>query len=245
MQHVAQSIPMPVMLGEQERACASHGVYTDRLVRYGAIPGELWVGCPKCMQASLADESRRFQLQQRNEARAQALAVSGIPDRFKAARMADLTPDVRVPMESWLANPVGPLVVLGGIGTGKTYAIAALLSQAAFQGRSPVYITVSGYLRAIRDTWDQKGREASVTGRAAAAQILAIDEIGIGTISEGDLIRVHDLLAARYDSALPTIYCSNLAPTALEPAIGNRAFDRMCDGATLIKIVGRSRRRPL
>ncbi len=228
--------------------CPHHGEFISEMI-FGR-----WTGCPACIDLRMRESKAAMRREQADGARnafiTGLLAAAQIPAKFSEARLADV--DHRAAVQTWLqgveGGDSGSLIVLGPVGTGKTYLACALARAAAEQGIAVRYETVGRYLRALKDTWGNRERtEASVFDPLARVRLLVLDEIGV--CSDADTLRVHELIAERYDRALPTVFISNLNTTGkdgtnpLRMHLGDRAYDRMREGNTQINLIGASRRK--
>jgi DNA replication protein DnaC len=196
-----------------------------------------------CITKREADERAKQAAHERRELR---IKLANIPERYSVARFEHIAQASVI--ERWLEGVTrcepGSLVVLGPVGTGKTYLACALARAAAERGIETRYESVPRYLREIRDTWGARDRrESQVFRPAASVKLLVLDEIGAGVEVTNDSWRVHELVAERYDRALPTVFVSNLRPDELKAAIGDRAYDRMRDESTQLNLLGLSRRK--
>jgi DNA replication protein DnaC len=232
----------------QVSKCEKHGVFTSF-----EYPDGGWTGCRSC-----ANEQHAVELASVAAAERRALRITKacIPPRYTNARL-DHTAQaavVRKFIEGVKVGDPGGLVVLGPVGTGKSYLACALAREAAERGMDTVYKSVPQYLRDCRDTWGARDkRESQVFNPLATTKLLVLDEIGAGVEVTNDAWRVHELIAARYDNCLATVFITNLkagdppskedAPLYLKTVVGDRAYDRMRDGCIQITLTGASRRR--
>jgi DNA replication protein DnaC len=174
-----------------------------------------------------------------------AIAGANIPERYAEASL-DATEHATA-VRNWLQgarSAAGCLVVLGPVGTGKTYLAAALVLDAPRHGISARYDTAGAYLRRVRESWDTREiSEASVFAAMLMHRVLVLDDIGAHRGGENDAWRVHELIAERYERELPTVLVSNLRPQDLRAEIGERAYDRIRERYTQINLLGESRRK--
>ena len=223
-------------------ACGLHGEYTA--YRIGAD----WTGCPRCGEDRMRERERREAEDERRASIAHWLRTSGRPLKYAGARFDDSLPPK---LREWTGQAIegaapGALVIVGSVGTGKTHAACAALLQVIEAGLRACYVTASGYGREVRDTWSRGSRESEsrVLERYAEAPFLVLDEIGAGRDIDAPILQ--DLIGARYDAGLMrrTIVISNLAAARFAEVLGERAADRLKEGALILTMTGASRRRP-
>ena len=138
------------------------------------------------------------------------------------------------------------IIMVGGVGTGKTHLSVALLRSAIENGYSGLFITASDLFISIRDTW---GRNGGVSTSERVQQykdidLLVIDEIGVqrGTDNEKEIL--FSIINDRYNNIRPTVLLSNLSVDRVRDYIGERIYDRMKeDGGSLIVLNGESYRK--
>jgi DNA replication protein DnaC len=99
-------------------------------------------------------------------------------------------------------------------------------------------------VRMLRATWGSKDRERGWDGQAlneddllhdlGHAALLVIDEIGVGFGSDAEQVQLFDIIDARYKYSRPTVLLSNLPAKELKAALGERAYDRLREGAQVL-----------
>lgn len=226
----------------QTRTCDFHGEYLTRQWSYG------WSSCPKCAEetgaALHAEELERERIKRIDR----LVGRSGIPARFHDAAFDDSLP---APLRAWAARliagqGVGPVVLVGGVGTGKTHAACATLAHVIRAcSCTGQFTTPSEFGREIRDQWTERERtEGSILDQYAGAAVLVLDDVGAQRAIDAELLQ--ELVRVRYDldRLHATIITSNLAVENLATALGERAADRIREGSIVIPMTGASRRTP-
>lgn len=240
MKYSGEVIQFIAPTNSETRNCETHGEYTARFAR------ERWSGCQECWEVE-ERAIRKAQDAKEEEFRIHnTVMLCDIPARYSQAELSMV--EQREKLEAYLDSVkkgnTGGLLLFGQVGTGKTFAACALTREAAIRGIRSRYETVGRYIRRIKETWDSNASESSVFESVASARLLVLDEIGPGLANDKDAVRIHELIAERYDRALPTVYVTNLLPDGLKAAVKDRAYDRMRDGAIQINMTGESKRSP-
>lgn len=144
------------------------------------------------------------------------------------------------------------LIIAGTVGSGKTSLACAILMHFHKKGLKSMYCIQSDVFTRMRtfiSCGDAIGKNDYIQS-LIDCDLLVIDEIGVQFDTDFEKLAINDLINARYNVRHPTILVSNLPPTAdantpsIESAIGERAFDRMCEHGRLIVLAGESFRRP-
>lgn len=138
----------------------------------------------------------------------------------------------------------GPsLLLLGAVGTGKTYqgfaAIRALAVSGAYSRWSAVTCAdLYGRLR------PRQGVDSEREFRAVAdARVLLLDDLGAAKSSEWTEEVIYRLVNHRYQHRLPTLITSNLNKRDLAQALGERVASRLAEMTTSVTLTGTDRRR--
>lgn len=111
------------------------------------------------------------------------------------------------------------LVLMGPVGTGKTYlAIAALRRLILQHGVSGRFVDFQFLLGQLRDAYSKRNSEEDLLRPLRQADVLVIDEFGKGrTENEWQLEKLDDIVNSRYNSGKVTIITTNyLTPEALK-----------------------------
>jgi len=227
--------------------CLKHGDFEARQIMPAmwSMP-PLWAGCPACFAAAREHQiAKQAEELARNQAR--RIAAVGIPRRFQAAQaptIGKLAEALRAFADREREVPGAGLVVLGPPGIGKTHAVCGFALDLLKDGRSPVYGTPESIAREMRGTFRRGSEltEQDVLARYAEAQLLILDEIGTSA-AEHERTVAHQLIGARYEQLLPSIFLTNLTRPELESYLGARAADRLAETCTFAGINGQSRRR--
>lgn len=161
------------------------------------------------------------------------------PPRFRQASLEALTEMPAQSFEelsSWCASPTSNLVLLGPVGTGKTFTGFAVCRHLLEAGRDVVWWPTVELLDALRP-----GGELEVD-RPCRAGFVFLDDLGGEKPTDWVAERLYLILNRRWLDSRPTIVSTNLAPAELRESIGARSYDRLRDQAVTVQFSGSSRR---
>lgn len=154
------------------------------------------------------------------------------------AKPGVLDPAVKAWLDGYLAGERGSLILVGTIGTGKTWSLWKLnemLIRSGWTGRFEIAaayeIKAASDLPVNRDllrVWTE-------------ADLFAIDELGAQRVYDWDADALSAVIDKRWQHERPTLITSN--EPKLRELIGDRAASRLADGATKVEFVGEDRRR--
>lgn len=235
---------MTIEATESTAHCEKHGQFSLRTIE---MLGHKIIAsrCPRCVDDEAADEQRKRDERQAENARKQweaKIGRSGIPERF-----ADRT------LDAYLAKTEGQhralafarryaddfkavakigrgALFLGKPGTGKTHlAVGIALQVMRDPKRSALFCTVMRAIRTIKDTW-RKGAEQAESDAIEALvfpDLLILDEVGVQFGSEAEKLLLFDVLNERYERRRPTLLLSNLTAPEVAAYLGERVMDRL------------------
>lgn len=164
-------------------------------------------------------------------------------DRFIARRPArfategTLDPKVLDWCRRVYKHEAGSLLLVGGIGTGKTWTVwkaAESLTRNGWNGRFDI-VDAYDAKDAMRD------RDRETIDRWREADVLAIDDIGAIGLQDWDSDNLHKLVDTRWKHGRPTVITSNAED--LKPLLGPRVASRLADDLTKVALAGADRRR--
>lgn len=181
------------------------------------------------------DGSDEYRRQQRQSAWQEA-----IPCRFWNARLRYVEESVRDDLTAWAKLDYPPnLVILGPVGTGKTWAAVAAVRPHFFTSRSVRFTPVGEMLDALRP-----GGPESEFRRLIGVGCLIIDDVGSEKGSEWTAERLFMVVNRRWLDRKSTITTSNLSPDELREAVGERTYSRLVGSdALVLALRGEDRRR--
>lgn len=136
----------------------------------------------------------------------------------------------------------GGLILLGGVGTGKTHLAIAICKKVCDSGKTSHLTSVPKMIRHIRSTWangatDNWGRkltEDGVINIYADYNLLVIDEIGVQYGTPAEKVSIAEVINERYNRLRPTILIGNVKQSEVEEFVGSRVIDRVKDGGMVL-----------
>ena len=110
------------------------------------------------------------------------------------------------------------IIIIGGVGTGKTHLAFSILNKLAkineHQGyrwygeEKVIYRTIKSIIDEIKSSWNDKETRNPVY-ELSKVPLLIIDEIGMQYGTESERTELYELFSRRYEDILPTIAISN------------------------------------
>lgn len=174
-----------------------------------------WQPCPKCAkEIQLKMDIARW-------------VPHGIDRMFIGKKLEELiyeTPEGQANLrtcQNYAEKPQGVLILLGGVGTGKTHAACSILQRQP-DGR---FITQSNLL-SQRRKWYNDRTLPDMQERCMNCGLLVLDEVGVSVGGRDEESLLMDTLGDRYNKGRPTILTSNLDEGEFRRRIGERLFDR-------------------
>lgn len=231
--------------------CDKHGTYESI-----NFTGERWSGCAKCATEDRERRQAEAKAIERRERAQTRLRHSGLAGRFLEVGFEQFqadTPSQQKVLQACrdyaakvsFSGGGGGLWLIGPPGTGKTHLGSAMVRHvieerdggaAIFSGRE--------IIRMLRATWGNRGTGRAWDGRATTEEdlindlghlgLLVIDEIGVGFGSDSEHVQLFDVIDLRYKHRRPTVLLSNLPAKGLKDAMGDRAYDRLREGAQVL-----------
>lgn len=153
--------------------------------------------------------------------------------------MEDVLPVVEEEVSKWWdLDPPANLLLLGPVGLGKTHCAMAVAERWHAAGRSVAVRPMVELLDALRPG----GRDGEWS-EVVSADLLVLDDVGMEKASDWTDERVYAVVNRRWLDARPIVATSNLRPSALRKALGERTYSRLAGSGTVVIVMsGRDRR---
>ncbi len=143
------------------------------------------------------------------------------------------------------------IIIIGGVGTGKTHLAYALLNALSekkeyngyryYPDSFISYRTVKAIIDEIKASWKDPVYSNPVCD-LSKVPLLIIDEIGVQYGTDSERTELYDIFNNRYNDMLPTIVISNNTLPELQRILGQRIYDRLSGGAAIFELTGKSHR---
>jgi len=155
---------------------------------------------------------------------------SNIPKRYKDAKFDPKTKDqerlvneIRDNFSGKRIDDVSDMLVVGGVGTGKTHIAIGALNSLIEKEIYCRYVTEYELL----DTYFRK--EYTKFDGFKGVSVLVIDEVGKRELVDWQMIQLEELISYRYNEMLPTIFITNRTVDEFKAFVGDRVTDRLRD----------------
>lgn len=146
------------------------------------------------------------------------------------------------------------LLFYGAVGTGKTHLAVAIAQKLLERGIGCVFTDYRDLLKRIQATFDpaNPATEAGVVAPLLGADVLILDDLGVGRATDWALETLHYILNHRYSQRLATIVTTNLEDLAasmekrevvLVQAVGERLRSRLYEMCAFVPMHGEDFRR--
>lgn len=237
---------------DRDASCPSHGPYTSK-----NLFGSIWAKCPACEEIRIADEKEadRKAAEARDAERLQdRMLQSGLVGRFRESTFdsyavtSEAQEHVKTACRSFaesLQRKNGGLWLVGPPGTGKTHLGSAMVNYVLRERKDWAAIhSAREIVRMLRATWGNRDSrrgwdnkpttEDELIEHLGTLSLLVLDEVGVSYGADSEMVQLFDVLDLRYRNELPTVLLSNLPVGELKAALGDRAYDRLREGAVLL-----------
>ncbi|MFD2177876.1 ATP-binding protein [Veronia pacifica] len=149
------------------------------------------------------------------------------PEQHRAQQQAKLW------LKGHLRGDQGGFIFAGTPGTGKNHLASAIANHIIANKGTAMIVTVSDLMMKMRDTYrsDTQMTEAKLMRHLAKLDLLVIDEVGVQRGNANETITLNEIINARNADEKPTGILTNLNQTKLHDTLGDRAIDRIMEGA--------------
>lgn len=216
----------------EKKECEQHGAYNYRFSNGDYLQDRFQEDCPKCVRAKQVAArlggrdgvSRRFQT-----CSFEGFKVSNKQQSDIKGALQDFSKHFDKHLEMGT-----PVLLLGGVGTGKTHLACSIANEIAKRGHDSIFRSVSQLVRSVRDTWRISGAESKQLEIYHTVDLLIIDEVGVQAGSENERNILFDIINGRYEEMKPTIMISNLTMEKFTEAVGQRIASRIQHNGLLL-----------
>lgn len=118
-------------------------------------------------------------------------------------------------------SQIRDMLIYGGVGTGKTHLVVAMLNKIINANIYCRYTTEHNLL----DLYFQKKYDEFNAFKKV--NILVIDEIGKRELVDWQMIQLEELISYRYNELLPTIFITNMNESEFKSFVGDRVASRL------------------
>ena len=129
------------------------------------------------------------------------------------------------------------LLILGGVGTGKTHLAAAIANCLVDRGIPAEFGTYIDYLEAIRMEYDHTGEREELT-KLRTTTMLVIDDLGKEKRTEWSQQTLFSIINYRYEHRLPIVITSNLTPNEIRAHVGEAIQSRLFEMCSAVIMNG-------
>lgn len=159
------------------------------------------------------------------------LLYSGIPERYKNAQLEDKS----------IYGDSYKIVLIGDVGTGKTYNACALGKRFVEEERGRIkYLYFPDLLDEIKRSFSND--QNAVLERYEDLDLLIIDDLGAEKFSEWVCEKVNQIIDSRYRNNKYLIITTNLSMEEIGNRFGARNSDRLIEYCQLFRLKGDNRR---
>ncbi len=153
---------------------------------------------------------------------------ANIPTRYKDAEFVakvesqeKLIAAIKANFNGKNFSQIRDMLIYGGVGTGKTHLVVAMLNKIINANIYCRYATEHNLL----DLYFQKKYDEFNAFKKV--NILVIDEIGKRELVDWQMIQLEELISYRYNEMLPTIFITNMNQDEFKSFVGDRVASRL------------------
>lgn len=226
--------------------CSKCGQMTERIIQMPLLDGSgrtvdkvVGIMC-RCREEELEarkkkeeqeDKMRRIQTLRRMSLITEDATIAGA--RFRNFRVDDGNSSIAKIMQRYvlqfktmLERNQG-LLFYGDVGTGKSYAAAAIANELLYR---EVPVIMTSFVKILNEIMKFEKDSSIYSEKLNAADLLVIDDLGVERSTDFSLEKVYDVIDSRYRSGKPIIITTNLDVGQMKNCMDiryNRIYDRI------------------
>jgi DNA replication protein DnaC len=196
--------------------------------------------CDPCTEKAIEDQRQEVYINAKKASLARFKQM--IPPIYLDTIPERITDLLRIPAEMWEFNPMG-MGMIGTSGKGKTRASVLLLERMHDEGRTTFFISATDLAlnsaNQFADNPATKEIAKSILTMCRSAEVLVLDDLGKGRMTDRSESELYDLLEYRTSRKLPTIWTSNSDARGLIAMFskdrGDAIIRRLAEFSTIVK----------
>lgn len=194
--------------------------------------------CSQCEDMGYVVESGRAR---ECQCVAEKRVAASLPPRYRSASLLDYPKKTQSVVLDWLAKPGDGLLLTGAVGTGKTHFAAAITRTLVMIGHGTMFRRCAELYAAMREAYRLNLDEKSVVEKYLKTRILALDDLGAGSLSDHERRITLDVFDERLNACLPTVVTTNWTLDQIAERMDDRIASRL--GSFLnVELLGSDRR---
>lgn len=192
-------------------------------------------------QALQALESEYWQAQREREnvSYAQRWLIDNFGDRIAPIAIAPQDTQAIEKIEIWAKSKAWAMILVGGVGCGKTIA-AAHYAYASIVNGWGIPRVVNAAQLPFAPVFGSEG--AVFVNKLCANEVLIIDDLGCEVVAAPIVATISAVVDERYRRNRATLITTNLTPTAFAERYGQRVVDRLLDNGIIEQLSEKSMR---
>lgn len=230
----------PAEPSDEYQTCDKHGEYLA--TRY--IDGTFFCVAPSCPVCAAEKRVQHLIDGASIPPRYQAMTVdSWQPRDEKQAKIKQIAERYIADIDARIKNGTN-ILLLGGVGTGKTHLACGIGRAFLSAGHSVKYVRVKELISQLRSTWDRDSetKERDLLRAFIDVDLLILDEVGGQYDTEAERQQLFEVIDGRYENMRPTIAIGNLTPDEMQATLGERSYDRLRSQSAVLTFDWSSRR---
>ena len=133
------------------------------------------------------------------------------------------------------------LLLLGGVGSGKTHLAAAISNELIDRGIPVLFGTFIEHLEHIKEEFDNTGQKKHLS-MMKTTPLLVIDDLGKEKRTEWSQQILFDVVNYRYEHLLPIIITTNFDPDGIANHCGEAVWSRLYETCSAVETSGKDYR---